>query len=245
MADTRPAGISQHWRRGLHALAGLAAGLPSQCAVCHAWPARRLCDACRAQFARPGARCSTCAAVVPDGVAQCGECLRHPPPLDACLAAVSYGFPWAHLLAQFKFQADPGWAAALAGLMRQAPGAQAAIAQADLVLPVPLSRERLRQRGYNQALLLARRLGSPHVHPHLLLRTRDAEAQSHLTRAQRLRNLRGAFMLDPLLAARASGRRVLLVDDVMTTGATLHAAAAPLREAGARHVAAIVLARTP
>ena len=57
MADTRPAGISQHWRRGLHALAGLAAGLPSQCAVCHAWPAHRLCDACRAQFARPGARC--------------------------------------------------------------------------------------------------------------------------------------------------------------------------------------------
>lgn len=182
---------------------------------------------------------------MPDGLAQCGECLRHPPPLDACLAAVSYGFPWAQLLAQFKFHADPGWAATLAGLMREAPGAAAALAEADLVLPVPLSRERLRQRGYNQALLLARQLGATRVHADLLLRTRDAEAQSHLTRAERLRNLRGAFMLDPLQAPQVAGRRVLLVDDVMTTGATLHAAAAPLREAGAAHVAALVLARTP
>lgn len=245
MLFTRPAGTSQRWRQGLHALAQLAARLPSQCAVCHAWPARRVCDACRAQFAQPLARCATCARSVPAGVAHCGDCLRHPPPLDACLAAVSYGFPWAGVLAQFKFQADPGWAGALAGLMRHTPGAHELLAQADWVLPVPLSPERLRQRGYNQALLLARRLGSPRVHAHLLLRTRDAEAQSHLTRAQRLRNLRGAFMLEPLQAAQATGRRVVLVDDVMTTGATLHAAAAPLREAGALHIGALVLARTP
>ena len=180
-----------------------------------------------------------------DGVLQCGDCLLHPPPLDACLAAVSYGFPWAHALAQFKFHADPGWAATFAGFMHEAPGAAAAVAQADLVLPVPLSRERLRQRGYNQALLLARHLCGAHVHAHLLLRTRDAEAQSHLTRADRLRNLRGAFVLDPLQAPQVAGRRMLLVDDVMTTGATLHAAAAPLREAGAAHVSALVLARTP
>jgi len=242
MPDTRSAGI---WRQGLQALSALANRLPSQCAICHAWPAQRVCDACRAQFAPRLARCATCACTVPQGVAQCGQCLLHPPPLDACLAAVSYGYPWAHLLAQFKFHADPGWAAALAGLMHQIPGAQAALAQADLVLPVPLSPGRLRQRGYNQALLLARRLDGSRVHAQMLLRTRDAEAQSHLTRAERLRNLRGAFALDPLQARQVAGRRVLLVDDVMTTGATLHAAAAPLREAGARHITAMVLARTP
>ena len=113
------------------------------------------------------------------------------------------------------------------------------------MLPVPLSPERLRQRGYNQALLLARALGHPQVHARMLLRVRDTEAQSHLARAERLRNLRGAFVPDPLRAAQLAGKRVLLVDDVMTTGATLHAAAAPLRDAGALQVCALVLARTP
>ena len=129
--------------------------------------------------------------------------------------------------------------------MRQTPGAQELLEQADWVLPVPLAPGRLRHRGYNQALLLARRLAGAHVRPDQLLRTREAEAQAQLTRAQRLRNLRGAFVLEPLRAQQLAGRRVLLVGDLMTTGATLHAAAAPLREAGVAHVGALVLARTP
>ena len=242
MLYTRPAGI---WRRGLAALSAFTSRLPSQCAVCHAWPAQRVCAACSTRFTPRLARCATCACVVHGGVAQCGQCLRHPPPLDACLAAVHYGYPWAQLLAQFKFQGDPGWAAPFAALMQQTPGAQTALAQADWVLPVPLSPARLAQRGYNQALQLARRLAGARVQQGLLLRTREAEEQSHLTRAQRLRNLRGAFALDPLRASQVAGSRVLLVDDVMTTGATLHCAAAPLREAGAAHITALVLARTP
>ena len=242
MLDARPAGI---WHRGRKLLTRLFDRLPSQCAVCHAWPAERVCPDCRARFAPALARCRTCASVVPGGVTQCGACLLHPPPLDACLAAVDYGYPWAQLLAQFKFQGDAGWAGALAALMCGIPGAHTTLQQADWVLPVPLAPARLRQRGYNQALLLARHLGTGRVHPQLLLRTREAEAQSHLTRAERLRNLRGAFVLDPFAAPQLAGRRVLLVDDVMTTGATLHAAAAPLRNAGAAQVSAIVLARTP
>ena len=224
----------------------LAAWVPSQCALCHAWPAQRLCAACRAQFAPQRPRCATCACEVPQGVARCGACLREPPPLQACCAAVDYAYPWAGVIAQFKFQDDPGWAGPLAALMRAAPGARQALAQADWVLPVPLARERLRERGYHQALLLARGLGAgARVRHDLLLRLHGTPAQSGLARAQRLRNLRGAFALEPLAAHQVAGRRVLLVDDVMTTGATLHTAAQVLLAAGAAQVGALVLARTP
>lgn len=232
------AGIWRPWRE-------LLAGVPSQCAVCHAWPARRVCDSCVARFAAPGPRCATCAVPVPAGVAQCGACVRHPPPVDACLAAVDYGYPWAQVLAAFKFQGDPGWAAALADLLRQAPGVAPALAAADLLVPVPLSRERLRERGFNQTLMLARCLAPGLTRATLLLRTRDTPSQSSLPRERRLRNLRGAFALEPLQAPAVAGRRVLLLDDVMTTGATLHAAARVLRAAGAAHITALALARTP
>ena len=220
-------------------------GLPSQCAVCHAWPARTLCDACVARFAQPVPRCRTCALRVPAGVAHCGACLRHPPNFDACIAAVDYGYPWAHVLAQFKFHADPGWAAALATLMRSIPWMEPTLEAADCVLPVPLSAERLRERGFNQAALLAARLSPAKADQHTLLRLRATEVQSGLPRAQRLRNLQGAFALEPGRAAALRGQRVVLVDDVMTTGATLHAATQALREAGVAHVTAAVLARTP
>jgi predicted amidophosphoribosyltransferase len=170
----------------LHALA---ARLPSQCAVCRAWPAQRVCDACAARFAQPRTRCETCALPLASGTRRCGACLRHPPALEACVAAVDYGYPWADLLAQFKFQGDPGWAATLATLLRSTPWAEPLLEAADLVLPVPLSRQRLRERGFNQSLLLARHLAPRKADASLLLRLRDTPAQSGLSRSQRLRNL--------------------------------------------------------
>lgn len=218
--------------------------LPSQCAVCRTWPARPVCDACVARFAPPMVRCRTCALPLPDGAAQCGDCLRHPPPLDACLAACAYAWPWPDCIAQFKFQGDTGWAGPLATLLRSAPWVEPALEQCDLVLPMPLARRRLRERGFNQALELARRLAPDKTDAALLLRARETPAQRGLSRADRLRNLRGAFALAPLRAARVHGRRIVLVDDVMTSGASLFAAAGVLRDAGAAHITAIVLART-
>ncbi|WP_119966614.1 phosphoribosyltransferase family protein [Simplicispira lacusdiani] len=225
-------------------LQALAARLPSQCAVCHAWPAQRVCEACAARFAQPRARCTRCALPLPAGQACCGACLRHPPPLDACVAAVDYGYPWAGILADFKFRGDPGWAGTLVTLLRSTPWAEPLLEAADTVLPVPLSRQRLCERGFNQSLLLARHLAPRKTDANLLLRLHDTPAQHGLPRARRLRNLRGAFAVEPLRAARVQGRSVVLVDDVMTTGATLHAAAAALRQAGARQVSALVVART-
>ena len=218
--------------------------LPSQCAVCHAWPSQRICPACAARFASPAPRCTRCALRVPEGVAVCGACTLHPPLFDACLTAVDYAYPWADLLGDFKFRSRPGWAGPLATLLTSAPGVAAALATADRVLPVPLSAERLRERGFNQAALLARRLGGPKADSTSLLRLHATEAQSGLPRAQRLRNLRGAFAVEPARAAALRGLRVVLVDDVMTTGATLHAATEALREAGVGHVTALALART-
>ena len=218
--------------------------LPSQCAVCRAWPSQPVCDACVARFAPPTPRCTTCALPVPAGVARCGECVRHPPPLDACLAACTYAWPWPGPIGEFKFQGHAGWAAPFATLMRSMPWAEPAVEHADLVLPMPLSTARLRRRGFNQALELARRLAPGKTEAALLLRTRDTPAQSGLGRAERLRNLRGAFALEPMRAAAVRGRHVLLVDDVMTSGASVFTAAQVLKTAGAARVTALVLART-
>jgi ComF family protein len=190
------------------------------------------------------ARCGTCALPVTGGAPRCGECVRHPPPLDACFAACTYTWPWPDCIGQFKFHGEAGWAAPLATLMRSAPWVELALERCDVVLPMPVSTVRLRERGFNQAFELARRLAPDKTDATLLLRTRDTPAQSGLTRADRLRNLRGAFAVEPLRAALVQGRRVVLVDDVMTSGTSLFLAAEVLRAAGAAHISAVVLART-
>lgn len=234
--------MSRRWPA--HFLSLLLARLPSQCQVCRAWPSHPVCDACVARFAPQTARCQSCALPVHGGAVQCGDCVRHAPPLDRCLAAFSYIWPWSECIAQFKFHNQIGWATPFASLLLSTPWVEPALAHCDLVLPMPLSATRLRQRGFNQAYELARRLAPNKSDAKLLLRTRDTPAQSGLGRVARLRNLRGAFALEPLRAGSVSGRRIVLVDDVMTSGASLFAAAAVLRTAGAAHITAIVLART-
>src|SRR5688572_8456350 len=169
-----PGSFFSHWR----------ARLPSRCAVCGSWPSRPVCEACVARFAPPVPRCATCALPVPEGVARCGECLLHPPPLDACMACCDYAWPWPSHIGRFKFQGEAGWAATLATLMRSTPWVEPILEQAQHVLPMPLAPLRLRERGFNQALELARHLAAAKVRPRLLLRTRETPAQSGLPRAE-------------------------------------------------------------
>lgn len=222
---------------------GLSA-LPSQCRVCHAWPAQAVCEACVNQFAQPHQRCRSCALPLPGDRHHCGACLKDPPPLDNCLTAVAYAFPWSALIQDFKFHAQPGLVRSFAALLRAAPWVEPELEAADLLIPMPLSSQRLKERGYNQAALLARQLEPGKTRTNLLLRIKDTPAQHTLKRHERLVALNDAFAMEPLLASQVKGLRVVLVDDVMTTGASLFAAARVLKTASARTVTGLVIART-
>lgn len=200
-----------------------------------------------ARFAPELARCARCGLRVAVPVAACGTCLNEPPAFDACIVACDYAFPWDRLIADFKFNARVELAASLAlrlvHAIRQRGGEMPA-----LVLPVPLAPGRLAERGYNQAWELARRVApalSCRSDARLLERPVEGAHQAQLTLAQRRVNLRAAFTVNPSRRALLQQRHVALVDDVMTSGATLLEAALALRRAGAARVDAWVLARTP
>lgn len=219
--------------------------LPSECLICHQWPGPALCESCVLNFAQPRARCQRCA--LPGANPVCSACRATPPVWDACLCAVDYGYPWQACVARLKFHGELGLAKSLGQLMRHAPWVEPALEQATCLLPMPLSEQRLRERGYNQALLLARSLGQGlklSLPVHWLQKWRDTPAQSELPREERLRNVAGSFILDPSQRHRLRDARVVLVDDVMTTGASLEAACQVLRHAEVAHITTLVLART-
>lgn len=217
--------------------------LPSLCLICRGWPSQPLCSKCIERFAQPKHRCPTCALSL--GQARhCGHCAKYPSPLDACVAAVSYTFPWSDCVAQFKFQADPGLAHALADLMRHAPWVEPALEAASWVLPMPISPTRLRERGFNQALELSRRLAPLKTDGHTLLRRGEIAHQVGASRQERLDHVRDTFWVAPERIANVRSQRVVVLDDVMTTGASIYEAARALRTAGATHITGLVLART-
>jgi ComF family protein len=183
---------------------------------------------------------------VPPGVDTCGSCLAAPPDFDSAVAAVDYGAPWDRLVAAFKFHAALDLGPVFARAIAEAAGASSL--RPELLRPGPLAPARLRERGYNQAWELARRLGRRFgigADPRLLLRIRETSHQLSLPPAARAGNVRGAFAVEPGRRADVAGRRVALVDDVMTTGSTAAEIARALRQAGAAHVAVWVFARTP
>ncbi|MFO1294832.1 MAG: phosphoribosyltransferase family protein [Rubrivivax sp.] len=229
----------------------VAHGLPGQCEICRRWGWERLCRACRQHFAVERLRCARCGLATGAALAACGACLQAPPPFARTVVALDYAFPWDGIIGRWKFGARPELASPLALLLAQAAARDLAPRAADapaLVLPVPLASARLAERGFNQAWELARRvargLGLP-ARSALLARAIDTAHQAELTRAERERNLRAAFTVPPAGRQALAGRRVALVDDVLTTGATAREASAALLRAGAAAVELWVLARTP
>lgn len=206
-----------------------------------------MCGDCRARHAAVRPRCAACAIVVPAGVARCGACLAAPPPFALAVAAVDYAFPWSGLVTAFKFHAALDLAEPMADLMAERVRAQTD-SLPSCVLPVPLGRSRLAERGMNQAWELARRIAKRldlATDAALLERHVDTPHLADLPREDRGRAIRGAFALTPGASTRVRGQALALVDDVMTTGATAAEAARALLAAGAGSVQLWVFARTP
>ena len=241
--------LATRWPNAVAAAMAQAIALrgPSLCAVCHGWGRGRICASCLDRFAAPQPRCRRCALPVVESVTVCGSCLTSAPPFDAALAAVDYRPPWDRLVTAFKFHGALDLAAAFADAIVGAERRRAA-PRPELLLPVPLALARWRERGYNQAWELARRVARRLdlvAEPELLLRVRETAHQLGLPLAERAGNVRGAFAIEPRRRAELRGRRVAIVDDVMTTAGTAAEIAGVVRLAGAATVEIWVLARTP
>jgi len=203
------------------------------CFLCRGAARAVICADCDAELPRlTQPLCPRCALASPRGET-CGRCLTEPPPYDATVAALAYQFPADALIHALKFRGELALAPFLGSLLAQK------IRQVDCIVPVPLSSERLRERGYNQSVEIARAIGRP-IELDVCIRTRHSAAQTELPLADRGRNVRGAF----LCARPLDGKSVAVVDDVMTTGATLGEIAATLKAAGAARVVNWVVART-
>ncbi|NBF13043.1 ComF family protein [Pseudomonas sp. Fl4BN1] len=206
-----------------------------------------LCTPCMDELPWLNAQCSVCALPLPASDLTCGQCLQQPPAFHQVVAPWHYDFPVDSLISRFKHHAKWPFGRLMAELLCQLLHFRfdEGLPRPDCLLPVPLSRQRLRQRGFNQAGMLARWLGEQlqlTVEPHLLLRPQDTPAQQGLDARARHRNLRQAFALAG--DASVAGRHLALVDDVLTTGATAQALARLLINAGARQVDVYCLART-
>ena len=216
--------------------------LPAQpCLLCGTLSREGLCcAACKAELPRlSDAHCPTCALPTPAGEV-CGRCLQHPPAFDHAVAAFSYSFPIDQLIKALKFHERLILVDFLADEL-----ASRVASKPDFVIAVPLHPTRLRERGFNQSQLLAARISKRLDIPLLTdacQRVRDTPPQSSLPWKERDKNIRAAFSMRA--DVEVQGTHIAIVDDVMTTGASLGEIARMLKLAGAREVSAWVVART-
>jgi ComF family protein len=228
-------------------LSSTLAGIEQDCLLC-ASPAKKriLCEACEGELPYLNAAlCPRCALPSPDG-RLCGRCLTKPPHFDATRAVFRYEFPVDKLVQAFKYGHKFTLGGYFGQRMAAAPffGGEGAVPRIDTLIPLPLHPERLRERGFNQSLELAKTVASAWSLPvdsaHCK-RIRNTPAQADLPWKERRRNIRNAFCCSNDFA----GKRVLIIDDVMTTGASISELAHELKRGGAAWVGALVLARVP
>ena len=218
---------------------------PSTCRLCRAagLPGLELCPACLAELPWLTHSCSRCALPLPQeaGITLCSDCIKMQPSVDACTALFNYRPPVDRWIQGLKFAQDLA-TARLLGELLAGKSASDSGERTAIVVPVPLHRKRLAERGYNQALEIARSLSANgyRLDPGCCQRHKPTSAQSDLPASARKANVRDAFSVSRCL----QGCRVLLIDDVMTTGATLNELARTLKKAGAERVEARVIART-
>lgn len=207
-----------------------------------------ICVACEAEMPWLGEHCQTCALPLPEAGLTCDGCLLEPPAYEQVAVPWRYDFPVDSLITRFKHNAKWPFGHLLADVLSQylQHRFDEDLPRPDALLPVPLAARRLRQRGFNQAAMLARWLSRQLDLPceeNVVHRIQDTSAQQDLDAKARKRNLRNAFALTS--DANVKGRHLALVDDVLTTGATTQALARLLMNAGAARVDVYCLARTP
>lgn len=226
------------------------------CLGCEKRSTALICSSCMALM--PGKntlRCVQCALPLASGT-RCGACLKHPPFFDDSYAAWDFSAPASTLVKSFKFRQMPALAK---GFARHMLGCLPEGFSVDFIIPVPLASSRIRQRGFNQAWVLSQELRRqwslkrsfskteeliplPAARWDLVSRVIDTPVQHSLDRAARQANLRGAFLVhDPKMI---KNKHVLLVDDVMTTAATLNELARTVKNAGASRASCLVVCRT-
>jgi ComF family protein len=216
--------------------------LRSPCMLCLASDsnALSLCQPCLDDMPwLPDARCAQCGLPCTDKV--CGHCLSDPPYFDACYGVFSYQFPVNALLQDYKYGSQLHWARTFALLLKT----RVSLTEVDSVIAMPMHPQRLKERGFNQALEIARVLCEEQKQKldiDSVQRQKNRPAQVTLAWQARLKNIKGVFKLQS--TARITGQRIAILDDVMTTGASLNELAKTLKQAGASHVECWIVART-
>lgn len=221
---------------------------PGLCLVCRQAQWRAVCHHCLSTFAPIRSRCPRCALPFASGQTDCRHCEDQPPEFERAVAAVDYQSPWRELIARFKFQGDAALAKPLSALLATELAALPSKGRPQWLIATPLSKARLKERGYNQSWQLARQLsrrtGIPTL-PHALHRVKDTPRMMTLDADERRRQISDAFAVNTACRRALVGRHVALVDDVLTTGATLNEITRTLHAAGVRKVSVWVVARTP